>query len=104
MGVFAITGSLRDGDRALMWLCQTLAALDAEVPKEASSPISIVLDEISVARLKDKEVRRKDFSSFPGRLKQPSDNQDGFRLFRVELLTFIQRSFVCARGSQQRSL
>ena len=56
--------SPRGGDRALTWLCQTLAALDAEVPEEASFPVSIVRNEINVARLKDTELGERISAAF----------------------------------------
>ena len=51
--------SPRGGDRALTWLRQTLAALDANVLEEASFPISIVREEISAAYLKQTELGRQ---------------------------------------------
>ena len=51
--------SPRGGDRALTWLRQTLAALDAEVPEEASFPISIVREEISIAHLRQTELGKQ---------------------------------------------
>lgn len=48
--------SPRGGDRALTWLLQTLTALDANVPEEASFSISIMREEISVASLKNTEL------------------------------------------------
>lgn len=44
--------SPRGGDRALVWLLQTLSALDAHTPEEASFPISIIREEIDVSRIK----------------------------------------------------
>lgn len=56
--------SPRGGDRALAWLVQTLAALEALVPKEASFPISITKKEIDIAHIQNSELEEKILTMF----------------------------------------
>ena len=48
--------SPRGGDRALAWLLQTLTALDANVPEDASFAISIVREQINVPHMSNTEI------------------------------------------------
>ena len=48
--------SSRGGDRALAWLRQTLTALDANVPEDASFSISIVREQINAAHINNTEI------------------------------------------------
>lgn len=48
----------------MVWLLQTLTALDANVPDGASFPISIIREEIDIAYLKDKELGQQILAMF----------------------------------------